>query len=413
MAKIIITGLDGGLAPYWNRSINLTRAGGDNQYARGIVDGFTNPNVIRPSSADFTAVTNASTVISFSQTSTDMVMADDYPNAFSGVANLYWGQGAKLHRFNTSTGALINDASFPRTINPGAGTHSAHTSEVIDDVALYQLNGSPTLFYFFRDNTDGDAGSYNLNATFSANETVFSGATGGAVLNKDYKIIAEVADNNFMYVANGNAIHKFDGTTAGGAAGTVTQTVIDINGTEVIQDIKDWRGKMLILSQETDSSGFASGLRKIKLYIWNRSSTSLNFDGVINVSGVTGAISRIFLINDVPCIIAADSVVSGTTSYLLKAFDGKDFVTVREIMSSDVDDMNLDSFHAPVVVTHNGLYFFTQAGEIYYLIDPLAQNSRLFHVGSIGFTQTSGWNVIAGITKVAANGRLLIPYYTN
>jgi hypothetical protein len=407
MQKLIIDNFRRGMVPYWYKATNLARFGEDNQYARGVVDPFSNPSVIQPANNTFNDLVGINQLTS-STAATKFVFADDYPGVYSG-GRVYMAQANKLHQINPNNQTISSTAPFPYVINPAGGTHAAHTDETVDDIMLYQLNGVPGIWTFYRDSVDGDGTFYNLNATFSTNDSGFSSATGGTVLNKKYPIICEPADNGFAYIANGNAIHRLDGTLTGGAAGTVVQTVIDIGSEWVIKDIKDWRGKLLILAEEAEDNWSTN--RRIRMYLWNRvsSASELTFSDIINIQGVTGEISRIFFHDNIPCMIVGVGEDANETTYQLRAFDGARFVKIINLFGSNFSTLDLSAFKVPAVSFRNGLLFVPRDADIIYLDDPFGTPS-IFQTGLLGIAPTN--KIIGGLFQVSQGASVYIHYNT-
>ena len=384
---------------HWQTAQTIKNAR-DNQFATGLIDVLSNPNLIQPTNSTFTAVTNSGEIVD-SASATKILSVDDYTATFSSIAQMYWGNKDLLHRINPNSQTLIDDTDFPHQVAPGAGAHSAHTTFLLDDLALYKINNSQRLFYFYRDNTDGDAGTFDLNTTFTADETAWSSASGGAVLNNDWPIVAEVADNGFMYVGNGNALYKFDGTAAGGANGTVT-TPIDLESIWTIVDLKDYKGKMLVLAKKGTTT--SNEIREFGMYIWDRTTTSLSFDDIILFDGVF-AISQIFLFKNVPCIFTLERTGNNST-ISFRIFDGYGFNIKRTLFSPSAD-YELPNLKKVATQYANTLVFMGDLGNVFCLEDPLGE-ARLHKVASLGLTASD--DVIGGLHSATVGGYFYFPH---
>lgn len=273
--QIVISDFSGGLSrKYWTSNTEL-RVGKNGEHTSGSINPLIFPGYLSIGSRTHTDITNVGSLNNVRVCR--FISVDDNVIDTTSGTSIYAGNGSKLQAINPTSNTIQNAGSWPHTIAPGAGTHSAHSTFSIDDVVEYQLNGTRKVFYFYRDNTDGDAGTWD-GSSFDANEDVFSGATGGFVLNKTYPIIPIVADNSFMYVANGSSVHKFDGTTDGGASGTVTADVLKYSSSRTIVDMADGKGKLWIATRpayatSTPQTLLTGPARDISITIWNRSST--------------------------------------------------------------------------------------------------------------------------------------------
>ena len=298
--------MDGLVPEYWDASFSNKKIGTSQMVAGIQVNPFIYPGFVMPTNSTFNTLNNVNQLAAARVMKNFVMVAD---GAISGTqSSVYTGGGNKVHAISVG-GTIQNSGDWPHTINATSGTHNGHTSEEIDDLTLYQLNGVPTLFYSYRDNTDGDLGKYGElgnSPTFSATEDVFSAATGGAVLNKNWEIILSVADNGFMYVGNGNAINRFDGTLSGGATGAVKLNAIDIDVNQKIVAMRDGLSKMWIAAIDGRNNAVTVGINKGYIYIWNKQSTSFNFDDVVPVEGVSKIYDIVFLDN-IPYIITQSS----------------------------------------------------------------------------------------------------------
>lgn len=387
MAKITINNFSGGLAPNHWQGRQYTKMAMDNMYASGIVNPKRYIGLLAPGNSSLTnligidQLTSGTRVVRF-------VPFDDAA-VTAGFTTFYFGQAAKIHAVAATT--IQSTGDFPHTVNAGSGTHSAHTTEAIKDLAIYERNGAPYLFYAYSDNTDGDLG-YRGNLlsspAFLATEDAFSGATGGAVLDKNFDIVLEAADNGFLYVMNGNLLHKFDGT---GASDVVTTSLLNFRIPWQIVDARDGLGYLWIALTRAARGGFglasaSNTLRPNMVYVWNRNTTTLSEQNSIPVEGVSH-IFAIFFHNGVPHIftLGFDGIVQ------LRRYNGRDFEIVREISGTDGVSGAPANRHAITSFQH-GILWQDKRGSWYYYGKAMdGSNDALFQVGgNIGTTGTSG-----------------------
>jgi len=412
MAKIVLNNFRGGMSPEYWQDVNTIKVGSENQYAYGLIDDISNPNVIQPTNSTFTNLSGVTLPIS--NKATKFLLVDDYASEFSDIPQLYIGVGDELNQISSNTFTISSTSPFPYELDPAGGTHAAHTGFYFDDIAIYQLNGVPSLWCFFRDSADGDATIYDLDDAFTTNDVGFSGATNGFVLDKNYPIIAEVSDNGFMYVANGNTIHKVDGTLEGGATATITDSVIDIGVEWSILDIKDYNARLLILAQEGE--GNIVGNRRIRLYVWDRVSNTLSFEDIIRLDGVTGDVSKIGFYNNTPMIVTVEPYTQSVNITKLRVFNGRGLEVIKELFPNNSSwglGCRLSDMRLPFIQWENGILVVTGAGQFLYIENPLGEYSAIHHIGKHNVVTGSGGDgyTIGGLIQTTVGPYVLFPYY--
>lgn len=213
------------------------------------------------------------------------------------------------------------------------------------DLELYTVSGARGLFYTYQKAGGGNMGFYNLASGY--NDTHLStSATSGLVLGatSNHKLI--VADNGYMYILDGSAIHKFDGTTSGGTYGSATMNAILFPAMFQLVDGIDLRGKLWVLLTRSTlelsgETGSFSTREFTGVYVWDRKTTTSNFTDFIPISGVKEG-RVIFDYEGTPGVF----VISSTNYTQLRLFDGNRFVVEKEL---GLDAYPL--FHDSVVVS--------------------------------------------------------------
>jgi len=311
MGKIVISDFSGGIDGLYASTSTQRKA---MQSLRGsFVDGSTNPliypgywvpNTIKNSSCTGTTPSSASEL-------KKMIVVSDNNVDTTTNPSYYFIQGAAVHAIKRSTDKVLTGSDdtgeFPYTIG-ASGTHAAHSSFSADDIIDYQINGVRKTLIFWRDNTDGEMTMYDNASAFTYAQ--WDAAAGGAPgdFSPLYPIIAEVADNGYLYVANYNKIHKFDGTTDGGANGTVTTSVMTIPASEMFVDMADGLGKLWVATkpaQPNTSNTTTNFDKKIKILVWNRVSTQVSVEDSIPIDGAVDIVAVFFhdvlLLEPEPC----------------------------------------------------------------------------------------------------------------
>lgn len=205
----------------------------------------------------------------------------------------------------------LDDTSMTEVITTGTtGT------PVIMDIEIYQINGVRKFFYVFETGGNLEVGVSNLpvdNATKSqgwltnsstGSATGSVGPTGAFTVptTSTYNFM-RVADNSYAYIFADNAVHKIDGTTAGGTGGNVTANVLLFPSFFRISDAVDYRGNMFIVIHQTPMTipgAAATGANfstPCGVYIWNRQSTVISMSDYIPLNGVK-AIKKIYVSPD-------------------------------------------------------------------------------------------------------------------
>jgi len=297
----------------------------ETQYASGYVNpikkyGYLSPinNTVRLSSGSDPNVATAATIV-------DPVTLRMY----------FFERGTDLCQLQDGLGDVGFNAN--RTIAGATGT----------DLEIYQVNGVRKLFYSYQKSGGGNIGIHDFATTF--NDTWLSGTVSGAFntgATNNVKMV--VADNGFMYVLDGAAVHKIDGTTGGGANGTATANVLTFPSSFQITDGVDARGNLWIsITQNTNDlesapTSVARYSTSSGIYIWDRQTTVMKSSDFIPIDGVR-EIRFILSFRGVP-----HSFTIGANGYTqLRGFTGNEFSILRELGPSAFprfkDSISVDS----------------------------------------------------------------------
>lgn len=326
MAKEIINlnGI-GGFAPrfFGNKSYDIPHPeqitlGNDDQYADGIVNPISKLGYLSPANNTTQNVTITDNPFHGIPRAT---IVDTINNEF------YIGAEAHIYKMTSLTGLLF-------------GVDSAVTDEIrypetitVTDFEIYTLNGVRQLFYSYRRDSDnsGDVGAYPLTGT-GWNDDWLSADCNGAFELGENQIVLTLADNGFMYILDGSALHKVDGTVNGGANGTVTPNVLLFPATFQLLDALDLKGMLwiaIIRSTGDITYGTYSTVATNNycgVYVWDRQSTQVTMTDFIPIEGVR-EIRNIFSFRGVPACFT----VSNTRYTQLRIYDGNEFKIVQEL----------------------------------------------------------------------------------
>jgi hypothetical protein len=378
--KIVIKGLTEGLYPEYYLTtvsflVDTATEMTDNQYPfSNNFDPISEPGTMRPA-VDYIELTNNSVV--------GNKIVKFILDARVATAYLYaLEDGPKLHKINTSTKTIQNSGGFPHTI--------AGTGVFGEDLAIYTVNGQFRLFYAYRSTTPdkSDIGIFDFSTTFDDDfmSTVPSGAT---TLDNDYPVRLFNGDNGFLYIGNGNVVHKFDGTTAAGSGGKLTQVALDLPAGFVI---KAGLSHLSHLWLGADSS-FGND---VKVFIWNyQSIQSGNLNGLESIK-IEGAeeIFNMYLYNNRPRIWVRD--LDGSLS--LREYTGSDFEIIQRLKNVSDPVVGGNALYKGMMIWNgnNGLTFAigNLSGKRPNSFHQFAQlgNGALFVYGGIIYT-SSGSNM--------------------
>lgn len=211
------------------------------------------------------------------------------------------------------------------------------------DIEIYDVNGVRHLMYSYNTGSAWRIGIKNLTTSAFTDNWLGSGGTISGAFepssNGEMKMIA--AGDGYMYVLNANAVHRIDGTTLGGANGTVTRDVLLAPTYFRFSSGIDHRGSLYIAVQrntthEVHGRSYFSGNASngnyngdVGVYIWNRQSTFFNTSDFIPIKGAK-EIRRIWVDskNRVMCITLSSNNVTQ-----IRKFTGSQFEVVKELGS--------------------------------------------------------------------------------
>jgi len=260
------------------------------------------------------------------------------------------------------------------------------TNVRITDFEIYQINGVRNIFYSYQETAAGGNIGNIVSPDSGGSQTwLQSTCAGGFYLGKTNAHFMVVADNGFMYIGDGNAMHKIDGTAAtGGANGTATQNVlVDVSGYSFVDAI-DYKGALWIAREENPpvasaiiASASFSG-NKCGVYVWDRLQTVVNMTDYIPLVGVK-AIRKIYVTQNGELRVL---VLTSKDTVQIRQYDGNIFAIVDEALFTAWPTYR-DSF--------------TVAGNLVYW---LGQDARLYAHGPIVIGESDSLYCIGDTSSV-------------
>ena len=340
MAKIVLDDFNGGLCPGWynfsGTEIDTVTYAAQNQHFFGYSVPFIRSayGFIVPGNERFTAVTGVGALAN-ARIPTCIAIDDNNSNVDStSGTSFYFAQNNKFFALDPTLDTIESTGGYPVTL-----THGAHTGLVVDRIIQFgQDSGVPTIHVFGRDATDAFGGIYDKTNGYS--EDGLQGDTTNwptCAFNINSPIIACVADNTRMYLAQDNKIHMVDGLGTDVTLNQLYPEVFVLETTARIVDMVDAYGKLWILrapwhSKASTSSGLQtfSTQRKISVIVWNRNDTVVAAEDSIVLEDCNDA-SYLFVSNGTifAFVNGADNVNQ------LRYYDGRNFVLAAELGSGD------------------------------------------------------------------------------
>lgn len=315
MAKITLDEFSGGLGFGWGNTAEATRYNksvGQNQIVAGYTSPFVFDKMIVPGITRSGVVTNAVGTLTQNDFPIAFVARDDAVTDSTSGVSVYFASDKNLYIINPSTDTLVTGGSWPVDLYPSANDHAlggtataVEASMAVDSLVNYQVNGVSKLLAWFRTTTaSGNIADFSSwDGTNVVCHDVTTGAPTGLVLNmcnSVHHLLTQVSDNGFMYFGNANRLHKFDGTTSGGALGIVTADVLVLSAGRIMVDMAEMSGKIFIVTKpptsvyaphplsaawQTNSIGMRP--RTCEVLVWNRISTNVNIEDAISIEDCT------------------------------------------------------------------------------------------------------------------------------
>lgn len=302
-----------------------------------MVQGEFNPirryGFLAPIPGTFTTVTENDATDNFTNEWRATVYDETNNLFFAGESgNLIWkgNAGATVLSGVPGGGALITAAAATR----------------ITDMEIYQLDGVKNLFVSYTKAGGGDiliSSIVNNPSSYATDPIWLSNAVAGAIkTGATNDVFMRVADNGYMYIFDGNAIHKLNGKSAaqdpadsGGTNGTLTPNVIVFPTGFYLTDAVDWRGNMWCAVQTGGAGGLTSGTfattsnesRIIGVYVWNKQTAIGSSVDFIPMRGVKD-IRKLYITQEGELRAI---VVSSQRLVQIRKYNGSSFEVVCEL----------------------------------------------------------------------------------
>lgn len=236
-----------------------------------------------------------------------------------------------------SQNGYLNVWSSLDTTSASTETNLSISTLAIWDFEVYQLNGTRKVF-FSSFNSSGltgyvgvtDGTTFTYNWSNGSTSTLYTGTVTGSGTFSNPPFM-RVASNGYMYIFDGNKVHKVDGTTAGGTAGTITANVLTVNKTQFCVDGVDWKNLMYIAVQDVNSVASTNGTdtksSECGIFIWDRVSTVLSSRDFIPLYGVK-TLKRLYVAHDGKLRLIC---ISADNKTQIREYTGNSFEVIFEL----------------------------------------------------------------------------------
>ena len=369
----------GGLAPRFNGDVhnanyNLRYIGREDQMAHGWYNPFKRYGYMSPSNS----------------TRQDLQVDTGAPNALITSAlydmandDIYVGErGREVYR-----GDSFSDLDL-------AGVLDVGVSNTIHDLEMYMINGVQKIFYTYDKNGTAEVGYADVGGSMANAHSnwLTTDATGAFSNTLTNDIFMRVADNGFGYIFMDNQIHKIDGTTSGGAAGTVTANVIIFPPYFQITDALDTNGRFYIpIRQDTSPSSLAISISNapVGVYVWDRFSTAVNMQNYIAIPGIR-EIRKIY--------------VSPKGTIRVITINSESYVEIRELQGNNFNVIETlgygmyPRYHDSLSIYGLNTTWLGADGQIYCHGRVTEKDEEgIFNIGAITSTAGSGIMFLGGV----------------
>jgi len=302
-----LSGINGLTSQYYDGSFELKVLAKNGEMAGGFANPYKNIGVLTPAGSEYITVTGPSTG-TIVATKADTVNKKSY----------FWDKAANLRSLSTFTDTSLSNR---HTITSARGT----------DLEIYTVNDVERIFFSYRKaGGASDVGTFIETATYDDTWLSATAAGGFNLGENNHRMV--VADNGFMYMLDGAAVHKIDGTSTGGAGGSTTPNVLLFPANFQLIDAIDTRGVMWIALMKSTRDLY-SGVTTTSLftefvgvYLWDRQSTRVSMQDFIQISGVR-EIRAMFVFKGVPSCFT----VSSRRLTQLRIYDGSEFKIMVEL----------------------------------------------------------------------------------
>ncbi len=318
----------GGLVPSYQGDKNRAQSdpqlrylGADNAMAEGFFNPFVRDGYLSPSNQSYKRITPTGSTASFINVPRAFTQSSylDPDETFMLAGNRLWQAAGDDF---TTLSSDATDINVDQQAWPG-------------DILMYFLNGGTAYPFFtkggYNSSLNGALTYYNQSADTYTNAQ-------SSIFTDDYTHLV-IADNGYMYMLDSTAIHKFDGTSSGGAAGIFTSNVIVFPGPYRTRGGIDYRGNLyvgLVTGEPQMSQQYSyrnneitktRRPRTVGVYVWDRLSTVVKMRDFFELPNMQNIVGFHIAPNG---MLRVFGITNNRTVQLLE-FNGKGFDVLIEL----------------------------------------------------------------------------------
>lgn len=324
-----------------------------------------------------------------------------------------WEYDAINQNVYFATGLIVASGNASLTTFTTTHTITGLVQGQVKDMQIYQVNNKRTLMVMFNTSSEGRIATLDLdhaggwtNNYLGTGGTV-SGTFGLSTLAT--KMIS--ADNSYMYILDNNAVHKLDGTGAGGTNGTVTANVLTFPFWMSLTDGLDFGGNLYMGLQDSQSgTAYVNYTGFCGVYIWDRQSTTFGFQNFV-VIPQAHFIRKLYIsaAGKVRAIITLNSNETAIMEY-----NGVTFETITRLGIT-----SFPQYFDSAQLVDTGIWWMTYDGQVFYYGNPLSElnGNTVDATGNVAADQESLYNIgnfTTGLTgDLALGGTLFYASTTN
>jgi len=280
--------------------------------------------ILDGTTAIFYSYSRPSDTVTFNTTGHVVVGTNGYYN--NGTAVTFSVTGGSL-----PTGVSANTTYYIVTAN-GSATFQISTS-LGGSALIFSSNGSGTI------TMTGVAGLGGVGVYFGGSyhdgwlngQTVNSGNLVNPVVLSNNENFMRQGNDGYMYIFDGNVVHRLDGTVLGGLAGTLTQQVYSVLPNWIITDAAVYRQLMYIAAKDNTTAAPTVATTQSNynancfVAVWDMTATATETRDIIAVPGIQ-SIQKLY-VSPTGKLRAIAISASGLTK--LMEYDGTEFKVLK------------------------------------------------------------------------------------
>lgn len=274
----------------------------------------------------FYTYSNSSTLVTFNTTGHIVTAAEGH-----------YANGTVVQFTGTSLPAGINSTTQYFIISSTGGVTFQVSTTFGGSPVIFTSNGSGSIV-MTGVNGLGGCGIYDFNGTWTDNW--ITGTATNTVINPinltNNSHFLRLGNDGYMYIMDGNAVHRIDGSILGGISGTVTPNVYSVLPYWIITDAVSYRQQMFIAAKDNNTlartingSFTADKTYNVNAFvaIWDMTATATETKDIITIPGIQ-SVQKLFI---TPTGKLRAICVSSNGLTKLMEYDGTQFTLIMHL----------------------------------------------------------------------------------